>query len=591
MLHALAAVLLTAIPDAGPPQNRSGDFNAMLDAYWEEYLPLHPIQATAIGDSRYNDRFYNDLTPQARAQMHAFHTRWLARLLAFPREALAGQDRLSFDTLSWVLQVTLEGERFPDHLLPCSQYSCGALDFAQLGSGESLQPFKTVKDYEDFLKRGDGFVGWMDQAVVNMREGIQKGVVQPKQVMQKLVPELDQLCVTEPEQSVFWGAIKVMPADIKAPERARMTAAYRRAIGQRWLPALRRLRDFVRDEYVPSCRATSGYGQLPDGRAWYAWAIKASTTTQMEPEVIHQLGQAEVARIRQDMDAVRRQVGFKGDLHAFFKHLEDDPAFYFTKPEDLLAGHVALQAKVEALLPKAFDLFPKTPLVVKAVEPFRAQSASGAEYQVGSADGSRPGTFYVNTFNLKAQPKFGMETLFLHEASPGHHFQFSLARELESLPKFRRFSVYSAYAEGWALYTESLGKELGLYTDPYAWFGHLADGQLRAMRLVVDTGLHAKGWSREQSIAFMRDNSSMADSDIVAEVERYMVWPGQALSYKLGQFAIRELRTQAEKELGPRFNLKAFHRQVLIDGPLPLDVLKTKIRAWIASEKARPDAG
>jgi uncharacterized protein (DUF885 family) len=579
---ALAAVAAFA---GSAPKAEGQKLNALLDRYWEEVLTRNPVTATAIGDPRYNDRFPNDLTAKARAGEKAWTAGWLKRLSTLHRERLDGQDRLSYDILVRDLRMGLEGLRFPGHLLPIDQMDSVPTFFAQLGSGDSLQPFKTAKDYADFLKRGDHIVAWMDQSILNMRLGMKQGVVQPRIVMQKVVPQLDQLIVQDPEKSVFWGPFKKVPEAIGAQDSARLQAAYRKAIAERWMPAYRRLRDFVKDEYLPHCRATVGYGPLPDGRAWYAYRVKASTTTDLDPETIHAMGQKEVTRILGEMEAVKTQVGFQGDLHAFFKHLDEDPAFYYTNADDLVAGHLALQKKVNALLPKLFDVFPKADYVVKPVEAFRAESAAGGSYQAGTPDGSRPGVFYINTFNLKAQPKFGMETLSLHEASPGHHFQISIAQEVQGLPKFRRFGGYVAFQEGWALYAESLGKELGVFTDPYQWYGRLADEQLRAMRLVVDTGLHAKGWSREQAIAFMKDNSSMAESDVVAEVERYIVWPGQALGYKLGQFAIRDLRTEAEKELGDKFDVKAFHRQVLIDGALPLEVLKMKLREWIAKEK------
>jgi uncharacterized protein (DUF885 family) len=369
--------------------------------------------------------------------------------------------------------------------------------------------------------------------------------------------------------------------------RERLTAAYRARIAGELLPAYRRLRDFVRDDYLPRCRETAGYSALPDGRAWYAFLVKASTTTDLPPDRIHEIGLEEVARIRADMELVKRQVGFEGDLPAFFRWLREDPRFYDTDPEALLAGYRDLQKKVSGLLPRLFDVFPKADYEVRPVEAFRARSMSGAQYVPGTPDGRRAGVFYVNTSDLKAQPRFGMETLSLHEASPGHHFQISIAQEVTGLPKFRRFGGYVAYQEGWALYAESIGKELGLFTDPLQWYGRLSDELLRAMRLVVDTGIHARGWSREQAIRYMLDTSSMAESDVVAEVERYIAVPGQALGYKVGQLAITELRREAERELGPRFDVKAFHRQVLVDGALPLDVLRTKIREWIAVEKAR----
>ncbi len=583
----LAAPLHAQTPPAdvaAPAPSEGQKLKALLDAYWEENLQRNPLQATAIGDDRYNDRFPNSLSPQWRAEDRALGEKWLKALEALDRAKLTGQDLLSRDILVRDLKEGLEGLRFPGHLLPLNQAGSMATFFAQLGSGQGFQPFRHAKDYADWLKRADGILAWMDQAIVNMREGMAKGVVQPKVAMVKVVPQLSALIAEDPEKSVFWGPVAALPkTGLPASEQARIAAEYRAAIKDRISPAFVRLRDFIQKEYLPACRDTVGYGALPDGQAWYAFQVKAMTTTELDPATIHEVGVKEVKRILGEMEAVRKQVGFKGDLPAFFRHLDSDPAFYFTKADDLLAGYRDLQKKIDALLPKLFDVFPKANYEVRAVEAFRAESAAGGSYEAGSPDGKRPGIFYANTFNLKAQPKFGMETLSLHEASPGHHFQISIAQEVEGLPMFRRFGGYNAYQEGWALYAESLGKELGVFTDPYQWYGRLADEQLRAMRLVVDTGLHGKGWTREQAIRFMRENSSMAESDVISEVERYIVWPGQALGYKLGQFAIRDLRTEAEASLGKKFDVKAFHRQVLIDGALPLDVLKTKVRAWIAA--------
>lgn len=585
---ALVAPLVAQAPAPKPAPTEAQKLKALLDAQWEEVLQRNPVQATALGDDRFNDRFPNTLAPAWRAEEKALTEKWLKAFEALDRAQLTGQDLLSRDILVRDLKEGLEGYRFPSHLIPLNQAGSVATFFAQLGSGQGFQPFRNAKDYSDWLKRAEGVLVWMDQAIVNMREGMAKGVVQPKVAMVKVVPQLTALISEDPEKSVFWGPVAALPkTGLPAAEQARITAEYRAAIAGRINPAYRRLRDFIQKEYLPACRDTVGYGALPDGQAWYAFQVKAMTTTDLDPASIHAIGLKEVKRILGEMDQVRQQVGFKGDLPAFFRHLDSDPQFYFTKAEDLLNGYRDLQKKIDARLPKLFDVAPKANYEVRAVEAFRAESSAGGSYEAGSPDGKRPGIFYCNTFNLKAQPKFGMETLSLHEASPGHHFQISIAQEVEGLPAFRRFGGYVAYQEGWALYAESLGKELGLFTDPYQWYGRLSDEQLRAMRLVVDTGLHSKGWTREQAIAFMRENSSMAESDVISEVERYIVWPGQALGYKLGQFAIRELRTEAEQALGKTFDVKAFHRQVLIDGALPLDVLKAKLRAWIAVEKAK----
>jgi uncharacterized protein (DUF885 family) len=404
--------------------------------------------------------------------------------------------------------------------------------------------------------------------------------------MEKVLVQLDDLIVANPKDSLFYAPLRSMPDSISADEKARLAADYSRVIEMEVTPAHQRLRDYIRDEYMPHTRDSVAWTALPDGTAWYDFTIREHTTTNLTAEQIHEIGLAEVARILGEMDGVRQQVGFSGDLNGFFEFLKNDPRFYFTQGADLIAGYQDIKRRIDARLPSLFSVFPKADYEIREVEAFRAQSAAGASYQSPSADGSRPGIFYVNTYNLKAQPRFGMETLSLHEASPGHHFQRTIQQELEDLPRFRRFGGdYTAFVEGWALYAEYLGKELGLFTDPYQYFGRLNDEQLRAMRLVVDTGLHAKGWSREKAIRYMIDNSTLAESDVVSEVERYIAWPGQALGYKIGDLKIQQLRHEAEKALGPRFDLRDFHREVLCDGAVPLDVLEAKIRRWVAARR------
>jgi len=411
------------------------------------------------------------------------------------------------------------------------------------------------------------------------------GITLPKPAVAKVVPQLRGIVTATPQESIFWGPVKDLPADIPAAERQRISQAYATALSQEVLPAYARLADFFERDYLPAARTTVGWSDLPDGAAWYRWRIRGATTMDLPPEQIHELGLKEVARIRAEMLAVKEQVGFKGDLDAFFKHLEDDPQFYFNDEQELLDAYRDVKRRIDALLPKLFSDFPKADYEIRPVEAFRAASAAGGSYQAPSAEGTRPGIFYINTHILRAQPRFGLETLSLHEAAPGHHFQIAIQQELTDLPRFRRFNNYVSYAEGWALYAESIGKELGVFTDPYQWYGRLSDEMLRAMRLVVDTGLHSKGWTREQAIRYMLDNSSMAESDVTAEVERYIVWPGQALGYKLGQLRISALRARAQAALGEKFDVREFHSQVLRDGAIPMDVLSAKIDRWIAAQR------
>lgn len=580
----IATVTLTV--SAKPSESQR--FNQWLDVSWEETLKREPVLATSLGDPRYNGQLVDETTAAWRADNRRHLQRQLKQLKAFNPQALDARDRLSHGILKLQLEESLQGQRFPDWMLPISQTGGMPSFLAQLGSGQSLQPFRTTKDYDDWMQRLSLAVPLFDGMVANMRVGISRGVVQPRPVVEKVLPQLAALVVADPEQSIFWGSIKAFPDAVPAADRVRISAQMRQLISDKVNPAYQRLHDFLRDTYLPKTRSTTAWSALPDGKAWYAHYVQSSTTTTLSPDAIHALGQQEVARILGEMEAVRREVKFDGDLQAFFKHLQDEPRYYYQKPEDLLAGYRVLQTRINGLLPKLFDIAPKADYEVREVEAFRAASAAGASYQSPSSDGSRPGVFYVNTFNLKAQPIFGMETLSLHEASPGHHFQVAIAQEDTNLPKFRRFNTfYVAYVEGWALYAESLGKELGLFTDPYQWYGRLSDEQLRAMRLVVDTGLHNKGWSRQQAIDYMLVNSSMVESDVVSEVERYIANPGQALGYKIGQLEISRLRREAEAALGARFDVKKFHRLVLTSGQLPMRVLRDTVNAWVQAEKTR----
>jgi uncharacterized protein (DUF885 family) len=558
---------------------------ALFDAYFEDYLLLNPVLATSIGDPRYNDRFEVSITPEWRARAEKLERDYLGKLETIDPGQLKGQDLLSYEIFKSARENEVVGFRFPSHLIPLNQFYSVPNFFAQLGSGQGIQPFKTVKDYDDFLKRMDGFQAWTDQAIANMREGMAKGYTQPKILMERTLPQLDAQIVAKPEESLFWGPIRNMPADFPAAERERLSAAYAAAISTKILPSYRRLRDFVRDEYLPKCRTSVGLDALPDGVAWYEYNVREITTTDYTPAQIHEIGLAEVARIHGEMRGVMKKVGFEGDLNAFLDYLQEDPKFFWDTREELIQGYVDIKKRVDPRLPDLFEILPKADYEVRAVEPFREKSAAGGQYQAASLDGSRPGIFYANAYDLKARPKWAMEALSLHEGNPGHHFQITIQREQKDLPKFRRFGGYTAYSEGWGLYAESLGSELGMYTDPYQYFGMLEAELWRAIRLVVDTGLHSKGWSREQVLDYMTANSSAAEARRVSEAERYIAIPGQALAYKIGQIKIRELRTRAEKELGPKFDVRAFHTAVLVDGALPLHVLEAKIDRWIEARR------
>lgn len=558
--------------------------DVLVAQYYDESLTYSPISATYNGRNEFNDQFTPEISKENRAKKAAFYKRYQQRLNFIDKAQLTGQSLLSFEILERDLALKLEGMQFPDYLLPINQMAGAHNTFAGFGSGQSAQPFNTVEDYTAFISRSEGFVKWLASVERSMAQGIKLGITLPKPLAEKLQPQFAAHVVKNAEDSLFWGPIKKLPESFSAQQKQKITAQYRQLITQHLVPAYKSMSDFLANQYIPNSRESVGYSDLPDGKAWYEYQIKKNTTLSLSADEIHDIGLSEVSRILSEMKKVKETVGFKGELSEFFDHLRDSDEFYYDTPEELIAAYENVKKKIDARLPLLFNIAPKAPYVVKAVEAYRAQSAAGASYASPAPDGSRPGIFYINAYNLKAQPKFLLETLSIHEAAPGHHFQIALQQEIEGLPDFRKFGGYTVFAEGWALYAESLGKELGLFTDPYMWYGRLSDEQLRAMRLVLDTGFHAKGWTRQQGIDYMLANSSMAKSDVIAEVERYIAWPGQALSYKLGQFKIQELRDFSKKELGNKFDIKAFHTQILIDGALPMPILEEKIKRWVKSQ-------
>ena len=584
LLVACQALAAGTPPAATPSVALAG----LVEAYWQEHLRLRPLQATFLGDHRYDAELPNSLSTAHLGLEYALEKRYLGKLDAIDPKALAGQDALTYAAFKRDRELELEGFRYQAELLPVNQFGGLPQTFAQLGSGTSAQPFATTQDYENWLKRVDGFAVWVDQAIVNMRRGSARGYVQPKAVVERMLPQLEKLIASDPSKSLFMKPVAEFPTGVPATDQKRLTAAYLAAVTVKINPAYQRLHDFIRDEYLPRARASVAWTDLPLGHEWYAYRVKVATTTTLTPDEIHQIGLAEVQRIGAEMDRVIADLGFKGDRKAFFDALRADPRFYFDKEEDLLAAYAALKARVRARLPEQFDLAPKADFEIRPVEPFRAAAQATASYQQPAPDGSRPGIFYVNTFDLKSRPKYGMEEVYLHEAEPGHHFQIAIQQELPGLPSFRRFGGYGAYIEGWGLYAESLGRELGLYTDPYSYFGALSGEIWRAIRLVVDTGMHAKGWSRQQALDYLLANSAVGATDAAAEIDRYIAVPGQALTYKIGELKIKELKARAQRELGARYDVRAFHHAILGDGALPLDVLDAKVTRWIAAQKAAP---
>ncbi len=591
---AIAATLTACATTPGGSASATGSqlaadkatgFNRLYDEYWEGVLKLNPIQATFQGDPRYNDQLPNFLSAQYRDQSHEFTQSWLKRVEAIGPKGLTGQNLLSYEIFVRDARNSLTSDQFPDWQQPINQFGSIASFAVQLGSGTGAQPFKTVKDYDNWLTRGNQLPALLDQAIANMRAGMASGVVQPRPLMEKVLPQLDAVIKDKPEETLFWGPIQQMPASFSAADKARLTSAYRSMIGDNVIPAYQRLRDFIANQYLAKTRTSPGMAALPNGAAWYAFNARRSTTTDMMPAQIHQIGLDEVARIHGEIRKVMAETGFKGDLQDFFQFMRTDKRFNYNTEGDLLKHYRGLEDKIDAGIPKLFSLTPKADFEIRPVEPFRAQSAAGGEYQGPSEDGTRPGIFYVNTFDLPTRKTWDAEDLYLHEAIPGHHFQIALQQELAGLPKFRRFGGETAFIEGWGLYSESLGKDLGVYTDPYNHFGYLQNELWRAIRLVVDTGLHSKGWTREQVIKYMLDNSAESETQSTAEAERYMAIPGQALAYKIGELKIKEVRAKAERELGDKFDIREFHAEVLKDGSVPLDVLEAKIDRWIASKK------
>ncbi|MFT4938176.1 MAG: hypothetical protein ACI88A_001200 [Paraglaciecola sp.] len=582
------AEAVDAVFSAQDLQNESTKLASVLDNYFAESLEMNPIYATFVGEHKYNDKFSPPITPINLAKKLAFEHRYLSAIEGINTAKLSGQDLLSYEIFLRDRKLAITGDKFPGHLIPLHQMGGAHTFFAALGSGSSAQPFNTAEDYRNFIKRAGGFAEYMDSSIIAMREGMQKGIVLPKPLIAKVLPQLSVHLVDDITTSVFYQPLNLLTNNkqVDISEKAAIKNDYIEMIREVIIPSYTRVHTFMRDEYTPMGRDSVGLSALPNGKNWYEYQIETNTTLPLSAEEIHTFGKQEVARILAEMVKVKETVGFSGELAAFFEFLRTDEQFFFDSEEALIKGYTDVKDKINQRLPMLFEVFPKADYEVRPVEAFRAASSAGASYQAPAPDGSRPGIFYINTFNLKAQPKYLMETLSIHEAAPGHHFQVTIQQEVKGLPLFRKFGGFTVFAEGWALYSESLGKELGLFTDPYMWYGRLSDEQLRAMRLVVDTGLHAFGWTRQQSIDFMRDNSSLALSDIEAEVERYIVMPGQAVSYKVGERHIRMLRNRAAMALGERFDVKKFHTQVLIDGALPMPILEAKIDRWIASQKS-----
>lgn len=560
-------------------------FAQLLDNYYEDGLQLNPLNATMAGDYRYNDQFPDVLSAQYKEKAQAHYESYQEALTNYEEATLSDSEKLSKAVLAWDCDVNLELLSRKKDLMPMDQMWSPHLMVGQLASGASAQPFKTAQDYRNWAKRVDGYLTWLSSAQENMRQGIKEGYVLPKSLIKKVTPQMQAMTVADIEKHLFYQPIMNMPDTISEKDKEAITAEYTAMITDKIIPAHQEMADFFAREYMDAGRDSSGFSDLPNGSDYYDFAIKYFTTTTMSANEIHELGLSEVARIRGEMEKIKEQVGFKGDLKAFFDDVRTRKELMpFSTPEEIIANFNKMHATMKPKVDELFSLQPKTPFEVRQTEAFREKSAS-AEYNPGSLDGTRPGIFYTPIPDASSYNVYSDESLFLHEAIPGHHFQISLTQESDVLPQFRKTLWYSAYGEGWALYTESLGTELGLYTDPYQLFGMLGAEMHRAVRLVVDTAIHTKGWSREKAIAYCLENEAESEAGITSEIERYMANPGQALSYKIGQLKIRELRAKAEKELGDTFDIREFHREVLETGCIPLALLEDKINTWIEESK------
>ena len=562
----------------------NNDFALITANYFKDKNVLEPLNATLNGQNDFNDQFVFEMTDAYRKQQFDFFEKYEKELVSVDESSLTDEEKLSYQIIKWETAVGKELLKTNANLMPIHQFWGTHLTMTQFASGTAAQPFKNEKDYRNFLKRIEAYSVWIDSAMVYMKKGIDKKVVLPEVLTEKVIPQFSEQITKNVEDNIFYSSIKMLPKDMPIEVKSALKNDYARIINDELMPKYKQMVDFLKTEYLPASRKTSGIGSVTGGKELYAIFAKQWTTTTMTPEQIHQLGLNEVARLKTEMEKVKEQVGFEGTIVEFFDHVRNKKELMpFKKPEEVIANFNAIHEKIKPNVDKLFALQPKTPFEVRRVEAFREKTAS-AEYVQGASDGSRPGVFYVPIPDVTKYNYYGDEDLFLHEAIPGHHFQISLQQENKALPDFRKFNWFGAYGEGWALYTESLGKELGLYEDPYQYFGMLGNEMHRAIRLVVDTGIHYKGWTREQAIKYSLENEAESEASIISEIERYMAIPGQALSYKIGQLKIIELRKKAENQMKDKFDIKIFHQKVLESGGLPLALLEKKITEWISNK-------
>jgi uncharacterized protein (DUF885 family) len=581
---ALAAPTASAASQTASQTQAGKKLDALANEYWDALARFDPVAAGEAGDNRFYDQIGMAISPGERARQFALYRGFLERVHEIARDQLSPRDQTSYDILDYELKTALRYEPFPEHLLPLTQMDSMPVTLANYASGEGAQPLATVRDYKAYLNRLQQLGPWIDQAIANMRDGIKVGVVQPQAIMKSALPQFKKLVSNKPEENIFYTPVKHFPKNFPDADKRALTEAYRSTIEKTLNPALARLSAFIEKDYLPHCRTTTGWSALPHGMDWYLVRVASQTTTDLTPEQIHQIGLKEVARIQGEYARIGPRMGYNGPAGDLPTWVSQQAKYKpFKSDQEVIAKYRKLDATLREKLPKLFSLRPKTPLDLR-LEPELSRATASDHYTPPAADGSRPGVFWSVVNDPKEYGKPGMVTLFLHEGQPGHHFHIALMQEM-NLPAFRKFGGNNAFTEGWALYAETLGTEMHLYDAPEDWFGHLNDEMLRAVRLVVDTGMHAKGWTREQSIKYMRETLGYPESIARSETERYMAWPGQALGYKIGALKIQELRAKAEKALGPKFSLPKFHEVVLDEGTLPLSLLEAKVDRWIAANK------
>ncbi|NDG46566.1 MAG: DUF885 domain-containing protein [Flavobacteriia bacterium] len=569
----------------------------IFEDYYKFKERINPIEATKAGNFEYNNTIANYISDAYQNELIAEYQNFLNRLNEINLSELTRADQLSLKVMKWDCEIKLEGLQKPlvvitspmynlpsFELTPLTQIQSLHLYVAQLGAGGSVHPFNSVKDYEDWLERIEDYLDFLDTSIAMMKEGISKKIVLPAALTQKTIDQLEEFIVKPTTEHLFYKPIKSLPEEISPVQRDRLAEKYKEMISKKLRPKYKELKKFLVEEYLPNSRSTSGFVDLPHGKETYEYLIRLHTTLNLSADQIHELGKNEVKRILREMEAAKNKIGFKGDIKAFFEYIRNSPEqMPFKKPEEVIDNFNSIKEKINGKLNEVFELSPKANFIVRRTEAFR-EAAASAEYVPGTKDAKRPGIFYIPIPEISKYNKFSDEALFLHEAIPGHHYQLSLQQENKELPAFLHPESMGVFVEGWALYAESLGKELGLYEDPIQYFGMLSMEMHRAIRLVVDTGIHSKGWTREQAIQYSLENEAASEESIITEIERYMATPGQALSYKMGQIKIRELRAKAEQELRENFDIRAFHNQILNSGSLPLILLEEKIENWIGEQ-------